>query len=196
MNIFKILKNPIVKWAGIILIIYFALFANKKSPQSLGNRLSKENVEKNLNQMKEKSKFIVSNVRLAKEVAKEREAQRKVDIENAEGIIVKDVEIGAGDKAISCADIVEISYGIYASDGKQLEFVPKEKITIGSKKNWPVEKNIIGLKKAAVREINLPGNIQTADEKLLKLLKLHPEGLKYQVTVLSFAKSGSQLSCN
>ncbi len=196
MNIFKILKNPLIKWTGIILVIYYALFANKQSPQSLGNRLSKENVQKNLEQMKEKSKFIVTNVKVANEVAKEREEKRRLTMGDEERIFLKDIKAGEGDKVTSCSDNIEISYVIYSPSGQQLEFAPNERIIIGSKKNWPIEKNIIGMKKNAVREIILPGNVETNDEKLLKLLKLNPEGLKYQATILSFSSSGSSLLCN
>lgn len=66
MNIHDLLRNPLIKWAGIAIILYFALFANTKDPRTLGSRLSSENVKKGLSDVKEKTSFIATSVKEAK----------------------------------------------------------------------------------------------------------------------------------
>jgi hypothetical protein len=190
-QILQLLSNPVIIGVGVALVLYFALFANKKNPESLGNRLSAEKVKKNFNEVQEKGRFIATNVKMAKTMAKEKamqsETKSQVDYSR------KSEE---GDK-ISCGDEVEISYGIYAKDGQQLEFFNLQKLLIGSKKNWLIEKNIIGMKRGEINSINIPQNFQSEDKKLAELLKLHTMDLKYQLTILSLTKTDNQkISCN
>lgn len=77
MKISELLKNPIIKSIGIIVILYFALFANKENPHSLGNRLSSENIKKNLDIATKQTKFIASNVKTARQLAKEKELEQQ-----------------------------------------------------------------------------------------------------------------------
>ena len=101
MKVFELLRNPLIKYPGIILVIYFGLFSNKENPSSLGNRLSAESVKKNFNEMQEKGKFIATNIQAAKDL----EAQRRQSASSNSEIIVKeDLEIGTSQEEISCGD--------------------------------------------------------------------------------------------
>lgn len=195
MKIFQLLKNPIVKTIGIIFILYFALFANKKNPESLGNRLSTENIKKNLNEVSQKSKFIITNVKTAKEFAKEKEMQNASEKNNAK-ITFEDVENGSGDLLTACGDEVEISYGFYDQNDKQLEFIDSEKLIIGSKKNSAIEENLINMKQSGVRNIKVPHNFISNDKKLDNFLKFNQSDLKYRVTLLNLKKdNNSKIIC-
>lgn len=177
MKIFELLRNPLIKGVGIVLILYFALFANKEKPDSLGNRLSSEQIKQNFNEIQNKSKFIITNVKAAQDLAKEKEAQRKIAEQNVPKITINDLEIGTAEPSAACGDAVEISYGLYSPEGKQLEFVSSKKIIIGTDKNSVIEKNIIGMGNGGIREINV------AD-------------LKYQVTMVAVTKAlNSTISC-
>jgi hypothetical protein len=72
MNITNITKYPIFKIIGIIAIIYFALFYNKSSPNSLGNRLSYDNIKGDLKQASEKTVFILGNINAAQKIDSEK----------------------------------------------------------------------------------------------------------------------------
>lgn len=187
MKIFELLRSPLVKGIGILLILYFALFSNKENPNSLGNRLSTENIKKDLSEAQEKSKFIIANVRVAQEVSKERAAQQQA----ATQISIEDLEIGVGEDKVSCGDQVEISQGIYKKDGGQIDLINSKKFIIGTKVEEFIEKNIIDLKQGAIRNINIPYGFQSSDKKIAELLKFNATDIKYQITILDIKKNVS-----
>jgi hypothetical protein len=190
MKIFDLLRIPIIKWTGIALILYFGLFANTRNPNSLGNRLSKENVQKNFKEARERGKFIVVNVKMAQEIAKEKEAQEKLAKERGGMISINDLDSGTGEKIIGCNDEVEFSYVIQTKDGKEVNSIKKpQKTIIGSKQEKTIERNIIGMKEGGIRSINVPFGSQTDDKKLDTLLKLNGQDLQYLVTVSKIKKS-------
>ena len=185
MKIFEILNNPLIKLTGIVAILYFALFANTENPESLGNRLSPQQMKKDFGEVKDKSLFIITNVKMAQEIAK-----------NTPQITIEDIESGAGENAVSCGDEVEISYGIFDANGKQLQMTNSQKLQIGSKENDLVEKNIINMKKDGIRNIIIPANFQTEDKRLQEILKFSGNGIRYQIVILSLAHNkNSQISC-
>ncbi len=192
MKIFELLRNPLVKTAGVAAIIYFGLFANKESPNSLGNRFSSQNVKKNFSEMQEKGRFIASNLRIAKTIQAEKNSQVQLP-----EIVIEDLQIGNSEELLSCGDEAEISYGIYDYSGKQIKFIEKEKLIIGSKNNEIFEENIVGMKQDGIRNINLEKNTKINDKKLDELAKINNSNLKIQVTLLSFKKnSTSKINCN
>jgi hypothetical protein len=199
--IFKLLRNPIIKIIGISVILYYGLFANKEKPGSLGNRFSSEQIKKDFSEVREKTVFIAENVKLAREIAKEKEIEKEAEkkataINPALQVSVKDLEEGVGEN-ISCGDSAYINYGIYTKDGRQLEFKENQILVIGNKSNWLLEKNIIGMKQAGSRYINIPQGSQVNDSKITEYLNSNKSDLKYQVTLLAFTKNpNSQLSCN
>jgi hypothetical protein len=187
MKIFELLKIPLIKWIGIALILYFALFSNKQNPNSLGNRLSKENVQKNLDEAREKSRFIAVNVKMAQEVAKEKETQKK--IAQKMSISVNDIEKGSGEKSVACNDEIEISYSLQTKEGKEIEARRNQKLIIGSHKIRLIEQNILNMKEGGIRIINIPYGLETQDKKLDEILKFNATDLKYLVTILVIKKS-------
>ncbi len=199
--IFKLLRNPIIKIIGISVILYYGLFANKEKPGSLGNRFSSEQIKKDFSEVREKTVFIAENVKLAREIAKEKEAEKEAEKKAAATnpalqVSVKDLEEGVGEN-ISCGDSAYINYGIYTKDGRQLEFKENQILVIGNKSNWLLEKNIIGMKQAGSRYINIPQGSQVNDSKITEYLNSNKSDLKYQVTLLAFTKNpNSQISCN
>ena len=79
--IFNILRQPLVKLFAVILILYFGLFYDKTNPDSLGNRLAPERLRKDFNEVQEKTFFIVSNLKEAKELNAKKETTEKKDAE-------------------------------------------------------------------------------------------------------------------
>jgi len=195
--IFKLLRNPIIKIIGISVILYYGLLANKEKPGSLGNRFSSEQIKKDFSEVREKTVFIAENVKLAREIAQEKEAEKEAAATNpALQLSVKDLEEGVGEN-ISCGDSAYINYGIYTKDGRQLEFKENQILVIGNKSNWLLEKNIIGMKQAGSRYINIPQGSQVNDSKITEYLNSNKSDLKYQVTLLAFTKNPNpQLSCD
>lgn len=194
MKILELLRNPLIKGIGIVLVLYFALFANTEHPKSLGNRLSSKNIKKDLAEVTDKSKFIVTNVKMAKDLAKNSNPQAAVPSPTTS---IEELKIGSGNLALSCGDDAEISYGVYTKSGQQLEFINAEKIIVGSNAKVFLEKNITGMKLGGIRYVNVSNGSQIADEKIMQLLKLSNSDLKIQITLLSFAKSATpNISCH
>lgn len=195
--ILQILRNPIVKAIGIGLIFYFALFANKQSPKSLGNRLSPENVKKELEVAKDKGQFIVTNVKIAKNLAENKELQSQLAKSPATTISFDDLEIGTGDLMLACGDEAEISYGIYTANSQQMDFVDSERLVIGANTKTFLEKNLIGMKLSGIRNITIPRGSQINDLKIMQFLNRSGTDLKIQVTLLALTKTTTpNPSCN
>jgi hypothetical protein len=169
----NLIKNPLFKIIGIILIIYFALFDNKENPQSLANRLSVKQLQQNASEVKEKTHFILYNLQNAKEAQK---------------IIVEDKEVGIGE-SLRCLDEADLSYKIFVKNiSKEIEEIHEKKILIGGRKNLIIERNVVGMKAGGVRIINVPSAFQTTDEKLSQLFKTYSSDVKYEVSLLKFTK--------
>lgn len=195
MKIFELLHNPIIKIIGIVAVLYFALFANKQNPESLGNRLSPTNVKKNFQEAKEKSKFIAVNVKKAQEIAKNQQITQSETDNSYAKISVVELETGQGEMKIECGNEVEISIGIYNQQEQQIEFINSVKIIVGSKKDQLIEENVIGMRQGGIRNINILRGFQTDSQKLQQFLK--QGDVKYQVTVLNLKKPlNSTFTCN
>lgn len=184
-NILDFLRIPFVKIIGICVVLYFALFSNKQNPDSLRNRLSKEQVTKNLQTAKEQSQFIISNVRMA----------QGADKNTVTAVEIEDTASGQDGEAAACGSEVVISYGIYDSSNKQIKFIDSESLVIGSKKNELIEKNITGLKPDSVRNLRIPKELATNDKNLSEMLKFYGN-IRYQISVKAVTPHPeSQSSC-
>ena len=191
-KILDILRIPLIKFIGIGAILYFALFSNKEKPESLGNRLSKEEVSKTFNEAKNKSRFIISSVNTAKEGREFRPNQPNPIAK----ITIEDLEIGKDENVIYCGSEVEISYGIYDANNKTLKTVSSENLTIGSNLNRVVEQNIIGMKSGGIRNINIPNDYKSNDQKISDMLNFYHSDLRYQISVTSVdTNTSTQTSC-
>lgn len=196
MKIFELLRNPFVKVIGIGLVLYFALFNDKNNPDALGNRLAPQRIKSELLDAGEKGNFIISNVRLAQQIAEDNARKKSVAAALNNEVSVFDIEAGSGEDKSACGDVVEISYGIYDNEGKQLGFKEKEKLIIGNNEKEIFEKNIIGMAQDGVRDIKVPYNFSGSDKELTKLLQFYRSDLRYQITLLSFLHNpDSQLVC-
>ena len=174
MLINQILKNPIVKICAVIVILYFGLFSNEENPNSLRNKLSKERIEKNLHDATNKSKFIVTNVGAARKFAQEQEEKGK-EIENL---------------IIECGDEVKVDYNIL-NKGNNLYSEKSKKFVIGSKIDFLIEKNLIGMKKGESKKINI---MEGVDQKT------NINDISYYVTIVAIEKkiatSKANLACD
>lgn len=196
MNIFELLRNPIIRIIGVIFIIYFALFHRKDSPESLANRYSPEQIKKDINEVKTQGRFIIHNFQQVKEISKEKEAQKAVSA-NPSPFVIEDLDEGQGEIVTTCGNEVEISYGIYAQNGHQIDFITSEKIIIGSKQNSIIEENILGMKQGAIRSITIPYGFKAQDQKLAEYLKFNASDITYQVTILAILTTpNTNISCN
>ncbi|MBP7710815.1 MAG: hypothetical protein KA100_07095 [Rickettsiales bacterium] len=195
MKLVEIANSRLLKWVGVPLVLYFALFSNNDHPKALSNRFSSENVKEGIGAAKEKGKFIIQNINEAKSMA--RDSALKAPETTSREITTEDIEIGAGELSLSCGDEAEISYGIYDENGKQIKFINSEKIIIGSQAKVFLEKNISGMKLGGMRAISLPRGSQVTDLEIVSMMAANNSGLKIQATLLSFSKTTSQnLSCN
>ncbi len=195
MKLFNLTKNRLIKTAGILAILYFALFSNKDNPRSLGNRLSSENISKGLKEAKEKSDYIIENVKMAQSLSKDPSIY-KTENSQPKAITIQDLNLGSGEASIACSDEAIISYAIYTNDSTQVDFVNTKQLTVGSKSESLIEENIIGMKVGGVRSINVSASASINDQKLINLIKKHNSNLKIQVTLLSIIPSQDKtISC-
>lgn len=202
--IFSLLRYRIVKIVGAGVVLYFGLMGHKENPDSLGYRLSKDNVSKHINEIKERSTYIATTIRDVKgveagalpvETLKNR-ASNKLIIHNNQHAEARDEVVGTGENIVKCGDQAKISYSIYIKENNvELEKEEGRVIIIGSKKNKLLEEKIMGMKEGGVRIIEIPRNFQAFDPKLAALLKFNETELFYRIKLLQFAKSLENITC-
>ena len=187
MLIIRIIQKPLVKTIGIVAILYFALFANKENPESLGNRLSPDIVKKNLGEAFQKSQFVVSNISSTKAEIAKLEGDKKERMKLAKATI-KDIKVGGGEGVAECGDRAEIIYKISTQDGASFP-ESKKSLTIGSEESPMLEKNIIGMKVEGVRVINISRDFKGTDYDVKELIGRYQSDLVYEVTMFNFSKN-------
>lgn len=204
-TIFLLLRNPFIKIIGVVIVLYFGLFNNKENKSSLGYRLSKENISKNIDEVKEHSTYIVATINdvksveaglLPAEVLRER-ASRNQPRYSYDDVTSYIEEEGNGVNKVECGDQAKISYKIYVkATNVELDNVENQVLIIGSKKNKLLEDHLIGIKEGAVKIINIPKHSKVADTKLASLLKFNETDLYYKIKLLKFSKSLESINCN
>lgn len=201
MKVSDLLKNPLIKSIGIVLILYFGLFHDKTKSESLGNRLSMKNIQKNIGEVSQKTQFITANLKVAQDLDKSRknlaERNRAIPSKQNSQAILEDLKIGSGERILSCGDLAKISYEFYTDNGQQISSVKSAPIIIGANLIPSIEQNIIGMKKGGMRNIKISSNSSTKDQSLLALMQFHKSDLKIQVVLHSFKKGeGLTITCN
>ena len=196
MKVFALLKNPIIKTAGVIIVIYFAFFSDKKNPNGLAQRLSGKNIKSDLSEISRKSQFILTNVGVAKEVAKKNEDYYSIINQQIDLLDYTDIIIGEGVDAISCFDKARFFYKIFDFFNKEIEFSQADNVTIDNLNSFVLEKKLIGMKKNGVRQVIIPPSFNTLDPKLKNLLLQNPQGLKYEITVVEIEKNLNKRTCD
>lgn len=195
----KLLQNPLIKTIGIVLILYLALFKDKSNPSSLGNRLSVNNIKKNINEATDKGKFIVQKIddveknKIKPTPKKGHYSVKRANINKRKSsaqtyVIIEDSNIGSGEEILSCGDLATISYQIYINDNEKILSIDSTMLPIGSNLLPILEKNIIGMKKEGIRQIIVPQNSKIEDKNFAILVKAHKSDLKIGVVLHSFKK--------
>jgi len=186
---------PIFKIVGVSLVLYFGLFYNDESYDSLSKRLAPERVKKNLSEVQEKSKFIFSNINEARNVVAGRGVESHFDDEQSFATIsTNDIEIGKGENYLQCGFEAEISYDLRIKDSpSSIESIEKEKIIIGSGENLLFERKLLGMKVDGVRSIDIPRNFNSSNQKLAFTLKFNEADLQYRVTLFSLRDLGGEI---
>lgn len=197
-TVLELLRMPLIKIIGISIVLYFGLLANKKDPDSLGNRLSPDQIKQNVAEVKKKSGFILSSISTANQ-RNVGSAQEAFDSEqDFSPITVEDVVKGGGESEVKCGDEVKISYDIrVATSENSLEAAQEENLIIGSNKNALLERKIIGMRSGGVRIINIPRHFKSTNQKLGFLLKFNEANLQYNITLLNVhAVDNKNLKCS
>ncbi len=196
-TIMEVLRRPLVKIIGLMLVIYFGLFSNKKDPDSLGNRLSSQNIKESFGEIHEKSNFILANIDRARQMSGKEVHTEEGPLQNFNVVTTQDYASGSGDEQLKCGDVAEISYDIrVVGSDNSLEFVAKENLIIGSNSNSLLEQKIIDMKTGGVRIITVPRDFKSGNKKLAFLLKFNEAALQYTVSLLKFSAANSgTVSC-
>jgi hypothetical protein len=184
MNLQFFLKNPLIKIIGVVAIIYFGMFYDNDHPDSLGNRLSIDNVKKNINEVQQKVSDISQTIEIAKQNNQQISAERKFSELSFEKVFV-----GTGNNFIECGDEVNIIYKFYDDQNRILEMSENSQI-IAFQSNEDliltlIAQNISGIKNGAIIRAKFLGKYKEADQKLNKLLKIANYNLNLEVYVLS-----------
>jgi hypothetical protein len=177
----KLLENPLIKWAGILAIIYFALFSNKNNPDSLSNRLSGSNIKKNLNEAKEKSEFIITNVKIAQSMAESSEDVKKDNF--SDEIITENLSTSNSVNKVKCGDEVEILTSINSANGKNISTPQIKKIIIGSDNNPLLEEKIMGVAENSAIRLKIKESYQSHEREIAEILNSEKKEIYYDILI-------------
>ena len=72
-----LIKNPLFKIIGIIVILYLALFKDDSNPENLCNRLSGEKIKSNISEMTDKGYEIREKLQEAQKIKQEQVLQNQ-----------------------------------------------------------------------------------------------------------------------
>lgn len=204
--VLRLLRSPLIRLVGAVTILYYALFANTYDKDSLGNRLSKKTIEKNIEEAKRKSLYIAVNVKQAQDYKRNQTSDHSPSNPNLKnqnsnsraGLIIKDIETRPGTK-VKCGDKITADYVIYDNDGNQLNNITNyiTEINENSAKSI-VKENLIGLGVGGKRLIIIPETYKTKDEESSKYMVLsHNKGINYEIKLLKVEESGNaEAKCN
>lgn len=187
MKIIRIIQNPIIKTVGIFVILYFALFANKENPESLGNRMSKENIKKNLGDVFRKGHDAMTTIETAGQEAQIEEGKKFKKFEEYEVSYVKS-SAGKGDEKIDCADYVILTYKISDDENKVLT-QRSENLTVGSGKSLLIERNILGMKVGETRNLIISQDYDGPDNLVREIVERYNRDIRYEITITNFNKN-------
>ncbi|HLD76728.1 MAG TPA: hypothetical protein VI861_01200 [Rickettsiales bacterium] len=183
-----LIKNPFIKILAVIIVFYFGFYQHKEDPESLGNRLSKEKIKNNFQDIKDRTHFIVSNVKIAQEYRKYDRTQKlpQHEIEKIDLMQYEDEKEGEGE-LVKCGDEVEISYGVYDKNtNNTIEFIENKKIIVNSNENIFFERKVIGMKKNGVRSIVIPKAFKTEEREINSFLRYSEADLLYRINIINF----------
>jgi len=175
----NLMKNPIFRLVGIILILYFALLNNKKSPDSLGNRLSQENIIKNLSQGAKQTRETYKKAKEYQNKGYYFKIGQQID-----HFKIHDSLIGLG-KTAKLNDKIIINYSIYSTrTNKRLENNKNFELILGKNKfDSDLEKYIFGMKEGGMRSIVPTIDSQTR-KNFSQLLKNNQDNLKFEIFLI------------
>ena len=208
--ILRLLKSPLIRLIGAVIILYYALFANTYEKDSLGNRLSKQTIEKNLEETKRKSLYIAINIKQAQDYSRNNISNNSPSDINSEnknsnssanfpiGIIIKDIHIGQGQEA-RCGDKITANYTVYDNDGNKLNNIINYTVKIDENSAKSIIKeNLIGLKVGSKRLIILPVTYKAKDMESFKYMAMsHNKGINYEINLIQVEESkNSSAKCN
>ncbi len=188
-NLHEIGKNRIFKIVGIAVVLYL-IFFSKKNPDSITNRVSIEEIKKGAHDIKEKTDFIKTNLKAAKEATKENVTEKSAT-ENVAAESATTSQQALPDEVdenykIACGDEIEVSYTMLLK-GKDIGGMPQhEKLIVGKNSNYVIEHDVIGMKKGEVKTIPVPEKVTTKNGKVIVS---KTSTMAYQITVESIKKA-------
>ena len=169
----KAIKHPLIKLLGISAILYFTLLSDKTDPNSLGSKLSSQNIKKGFTEASTKVKFINANIAKARVLNQRNQLTKLV---------------------LSCGDIAKISYGIYNKAGRQLEFIEESELIIKKDNHNLLEKNAIGLEEGKTKIAPLTISSENKEPENLMKYQAIP-GIEIRIKLLSFTKNPAKVNC-
>jgi hypothetical protein len=192
----NLLKNPLIRIIGIIAILYVGLFSNTYEKESLGNRLSKDQVQKDLSDAKEKGFQIINHVKKAQELKEYNVTQNTSPAIDSSNLNLKDIKVGEGLVA-ACGDSAVIAYKLFSGD-QLIDQIEKQNLVIGERKiNYIIESSLIGFNVGGARVINIPEGYKFKDPILAQSLS-GKKDLHYEINLLAIKKptNSTPQNCN
>lgn len=178
----KITKNPLIKIAVMLLILYLCVFKNNNQ-NSVGNNINFDKLKTGLSDIKNKTQDISENIDKAKKMHQEINSQRQIS-----SLVFQQIVAGVGNK-VQCGDEVKTMYKIINSENQIIDYADNLNIEFGKDYQDTISKiiakNITNLQRGSVVTGKIIGHFNDADEKFIKLLEASFFNASMEIYVLS-----------
>ena len=192
MSINNFLKLPIVKIIAMVAMLYYIFDKTKEDPRAISYHLTKENIAKSVENVKEsvgKLSTIKAQLKEAQELADKSSENKKLKF------LYRNIREGSGGVRAVCGSEVIIEYDLMNIETGELINKSNMKFDIGSKFNELIEKALIGMSAGGIRSVEIPTDFKTGDNVYDEMIQ--KSGMVYQISLLSVSDNAkNNLTCD
>lgn len=198
MKISDIINSKFVRIIALIVVLYFAIFSHKDHPNSVSSSVSIDGINKNFDEVKQRTGFIVSNIKTAQNYDHQKDdviSNKKIidslgfiDEKYLDTIKTQILGEGFGDRYVNCLDEVVFNIDFYDNNNNKIKSMLYQTIVAGSNKNNIIAKKIVGMKKNSIIRFDLGRDLYMNNEIIQNLISNKDIDIYFEVLILDFKK--------
>jgi hypothetical protein len=192
MSINNFLKLPIVKIIAMVAMLYYIYDKTKEDPRAISYHLTKENISKSVENVKNSFETISTasqQLKDAQKLVNEASEAKKLNL------FYRTIREGNGGTKVVCGSEVSIEYDLINIENDEVINKSNMKFDIGTKFNELIEKALIGMTAGGIRSVEIPVDFKTGDSVYDEMIQ--KSGMVYKISLLSVSENAkNNLTCD
>jgi FKBP-type peptidyl-prolyl cis-trans isomerase len=192
MSINNFLKLPIVKIIAMVAMLYYIYDKTKEDPRAISYHLTKENISKSVENVKNSFETISTasqQLKDAQKLVNEASEAKKLNL------LYRTIREGNGGAKVVCGSEVSIEYDLINIENDEVINKSNMKFDIGTKFNELIEKALIGMTAGGIRSVEIPVDFKTGDSVYDEMIQ--KSGMVYKISLLSVSENAkNNLTCD